>query len=741
MAGRLLVSRLMLLSLLIAIGLGGIVTNQLLSSRTAILEHAQITNQNILFTVSHVLENTLSALDLSLRDTVDRIERTTSGHNNFSTLQGAALSTRLLASVDVGNELVLDEAGGVVYATKSLPPGDWSFAKRDYFLAHELGLSTGLFVGRPFYSQLDGRMSVAFSRRWNWPDGTFGGVVVLTIKLQHFRELFSSIELGNAGGINLYLTDGTLLTRFPYNEDQFSASLAEKPNYQRFRSEGHGSFTGPSDIDGVDRLFTFSGLEPFPFLVAIVRSTDVILQGWYSNVRWLGAATFILMLACMALALRAEHQLHARHLATAQMQRAKNDLHTVLDGLPAMVAYWDRNLLNRFSNTAHTNWFGRKQDELDGLSLEDLLGEKLFKELGNYFHRALDGHGQQFENTLIDLKGNARHVVSTYIPDFSQHGTVRGFFVLATDTTERKQIETSLFEEKERFRVTLESIKDGVITTDKDGRITYQNPAARFLTGWAPQEALGRFLDDIIVLQDTNGEAVQQSSLQQTLLSAQVVTSINDRILINRDGKHIEVDDAAAPILDEQGRLSGAVVVLHDVSRTRAVAREMQYMAEHDPLTMLPNRRRLDVYGNRAIARARRSGARVAVLYLDLDGFKNINDTYGHDAGDELLVTVAQRFSAVLRESDILSRHGGDEFIVLMEVLDGPDDFRRLAERLLAVSHEAVQVRGELLSITASIGIGLFPDDADDFEGLLRHADKSMYEAKRKGKNRYAFVT
>lgn len=135
MASRLLVSRLMLLSFLIALGLGGIVTNQLLSSRTAILEHAQITNQNILFAVSHALKNTLSTLDLSLLDTVDRIEATTGGHTIFPATQGVALSTRLLAPVEVGNELVLDEAGRVVYSSKSVPPGDWSFAKRDYFLA------------------------------------------------------------------------------------------------------------------------------------------------------------------------------------------------------------------------------------------------------------------------------------------------------------------------------------------------------------------------------------------------------------------------------------------------------------------------------------------------------------------------------------------------------------------------------------------------------------------------------
>ncbi|HUH61293.1 MAG TPA: diguanylate cyclase [Candidimonas sp.] len=738
MTSRFLVSRLMLMSVSIALGIGWIVTDQLLASRAAILDHARTTSQNILFAVNHVLGNTLRDLDLSLLDTIDRIDQTARGNDRLSSMQGSARSLHLLAPGDLGNELVIDADGEVTHSAKPLPPGNWSFNTRDYFLFHQQGNGTGLFVSEPFYSKLDGKVSVAFSRRWNKPDGTFGGVVVVTIKLQYFTGLFSAIELGTAGGINLFFTNGTLLTRFPYNDDLLGTSLAGQPNFQRFLREGRGSFIGASDIDGIERLYTFGGLDPFPMLVSIVRSTDVILEAWYRDVRRLGAATLALMVACIALALLAERQLYARHLATAQMQQAKNHLHTVLDSIPAMVAYWDSNLRNRFSNSAHSDWFGMKPQQIDGRVMSDVMCTQVLAELEPHIYLALDGHRQQFDNVLPDANGDRRHVASTYIPDIRQDGVVRGFFVLATDTTQRKAIETSLLEEKERFRVTLESIRDGVITTDKDGRITYQNPAAEAMTGWASDEAIGRLAEDVIALHDDTEGAAQQSSLRQALSFRHAIISTNDSVLINRNGQRIEVDDSAAPILDETGMLSGAVLVFHDVSRSRALAREMQHLSQHDALTRLPNRRMLGDSSNKAITRAKRDRRRIAVLYLDLDGFKNVNDTYGHDAGDELLVIVAQRFSSVLRVGDMLTRYGGDEFIVLMDVLDGPEDAARLAARLLAVNNEPIVIKGQRLVIGTSIGIALYPDDAQDFEGLLRHADKSMYEAKRGGKNRYS---
>ena len=212
-------------------------------------------------------------------------------------------------------------------------------------------------------------------------------------------------------------------------------------------------------------------------------------------------------------------------------------------------------------------------------------------------------------------------------------------------------------------------------------------------------------------------------------------------ILVRRDGFESAVEDSAAPIHDRSGKVTGAVIVFHDVSAARAMSQKMAHLAQHDFLTDLPNRTRLNHRIANASALDRRHRRQRAVLFLDLDGFKHVNDTLGHRIGDALLQSIAQRMVACVRGADTVSRQGGDEFVILLSEIGHARDAALSAEKLLLALAAPHSISGNELQLTASIGISVYPDDGEDAETLIRCADTAMYQAKKKGRNNYRFFT
>jgi diguanylate cyclase (GGDEF)-like protein len=202
-------------------------------------------------------------------------------------------------------------------------------------------------------------------------------------------------------------------------------------------------------------------------------------------------------------------------------------------------------------------------------------------------------------------------------------------------------------------------------------------------------------------------------------------------LLVRRDGHEVLIEDSAAPIHDRDGRLTGGVIVFHDASMARSSIDEMSRRAQYDALTKLPNRDLFKERLQQAILMAARRRSCLAVLFLDLDGFKRINDIHGHDLGDEVLKSVAARLQATLRKSDTVGRLGGDEFVILLTEISHAADADISAAKVLAELRKPHQIGGHLLDLTASIGISTYPEGGTDADGLLKHADLAMYRAKR----------
>jgi diguanylate cyclase (GGDEF)-like protein/PAS domain S-box-containing protein len=304
---------------------------------------------------------------------------------------------------------------------------------------------------------------------------------------------------------------------------------------------------------------------------------------------------------------------------------------------------------------------------------------------------------------------------------------------------ERKAIEDALFVEKERAQVTLDSIGDAVLSTDLSGRITYLNLVAESLTGWSREDAVGRSLAEVFHIIDSTTRKICRSPMELAIEQDRTVGLAANSILVRSDGVESAIEDSVAPIHDRQGQVTGAVIVFHDVSAAKAMTVQMSDLAQYDVLTGLANRAHLNDRIGQAITIAHRHNRKFGVLFLDLDHFKHINDSLGHPIGDKLLQSVAKRLVSCVRESDTVSRQGGDEFVLLLAEIADAKNAALCAQKLLTMLRAPNFIGHHGLEISASIGISIYPDDGMDPETLIKTADTAMFQAKEHGRNNYKF--
>jgi diguanylate cyclase (GGDEF)-like protein/PAS domain S-box-containing protein len=343
--------------------------------------------------------------------------------------------------------------------------------------------------------------------------------------------------------------------------------------------------------------------------------------------------------------------------------------------------------------------------------------------------------------TGMDDESLAAQALQVGAQDYLIKGQIetRGLLRALRYAVERKTMEEALFVEKERAQVTLNCIGDAVICTDASGNITFLNIVAEKMTSWSRQEANGRPVAEVFQIVDANTRETSPNPMEISVEKNCTVHLPANCILVRRDGSEVPIENSVAPIHDREGKPTGAVVVFRDVSAARAMALEMTHSAQHDFLTGMPNRMLLNDRVNQAIAWAQRHAKKVAVLFLDLDGFKHINDSLGHATGDKLLQSVAKRLVDCVRGSDTVSRQGGDEFVVLLTEVGQSEDAAITARRMLQTVAQAHSVDQHDLHVTTSIGVSVFPDDGQDAETLIKNADTAMYQAKENGRQSYQF--
>lgn len=475
----------------------------------------------------------------------------------------------------------------------------------------------------------------------------------------------------------------------------------------------------------------FSSAE-YASQVSGARRAQLILQG--------GIVAALLM--ALVVWLLGTTRVRARTLAedmTSAYRDSEQRLRTITDNLPGLVSYLDSDARFQFVNRTHDEWFGIPARDFIGKTFDEVFGENAPRDpVVDALVEA--GYAGERGSVRSWLPQAGRWVHVSVVPDLRADG-VAGIYMLLVDVTAQKLTEDALFGERDRAETTLRSIADAVIVTDSSGRISYVNPTAERITGYCSRDAVGRDVADVFQVIEADSGAHIEDPLTLALRENRVHTLPANALLQQHDGARLPIEDSAAPIHDRDGNVAGAVIIFRDVSATRELALRMAHLAQHDPLTDLPNRLVLEDRLRQAIALAERNARSAAVLFIDLDRFKLINDSLGHAAGDRLLQQVAAALVSCVRRSDTVCRLGGDEFVVLLPEINGPRDAIQVADKLMHALQLPIIVDGEELRVSCSIGISMYPNDGADPQTLLKNADAAMYHAKDGGRNRHAFFT
>jgi diguanylate cyclase (GGDEF)-like protein/PAS domain S-box-containing protein len=419
------------------------------------------------------------------------------------------------------------------------------------------------------------------------------------------------------------------------------------------------------------------------------------------------------------------------------LQRSRERLRALYEGTPAMMMSLGPDGRIFSVSGLWLERLGWRREEVLGRLMTDFFDEPLRQ-------RALEvdlpllleqGAGRDLEYRMIARDGTRLEVLVAATCEYDEDGVPVRLHAVLEDIT-RKRLAEQLAIEHARSRVTLESVADAVITTDASGRIEYLNPVATVQTGWRLSEVRGRLYGEVLQRRDVDSGAELPDPVALCLHQRERPMLPHTVMLHSRHGGAHPIHESVAPMVDGAGALIGAVATFQDVTQAHALAVRLAHQAQHDGLTGLPNRLLLQDRLHQCLQLARRNGSLFALLFMDLDHFKRINDDLGHAVGDELLRQVAQRILTVLRASDTACRLGGDEFVVLLPQIDRHDDAAVAARHVLNEVLKPYPIDGQLLHASFSIGVAVFPDDGDDEDELLRCADSAMYQAKQGGRNR-----
>lgn len=299
----------------------------------------------------------------------------------------------------------------------------------------------------------------------------------------------------------------------------------------------------------------------------------------------------------------------------------------------------------------------------------------------------------------------------------------------------------SLFKQKQLAKATLHAIAEAVITTNAKGIIVYMNPAAELLTGFSQETAKGLQINSVVIFIDDEDNSTKdrfEHFMHHLLLNHTIKENV-PRYIVNHSGQEYAVQINASPIKEKSNKITGAVFAFSDITETLQISSKVTYLASHDPLTGLANRVLFNQQIEKAIASCHRQGNYLAVLFIDLDDFKKVNDGMGHAVGDLLLIEVAARLLTNIRQIDTVARWGGDEFVILLEQLPYEEGISEIISNIFERLSPPYCLKGQTLYVTTSIGISVFPKDGLTAEELLVHADAALFQVKEYGRNNFSF--
>ncbi len=546
--------------------------------------------------------------------------------------------------------------------------------------------------------------------------------------IRRSEELLSRVsELANVGGWELDIASGTVI---------WSA--------QTRHIHGVGSDYQPNVTDGLG----FYTPQARPLVEAAVRNAIEAGESWDLEVPFIPASGQQIWVRTTGKAIREDDQIvrlvgafqdvSAQVLQRQALEYANRRMRVAADS--GSIGIWERDLLTDVLTWDDSMYrlYGLEQRQHEPLF--DLWLELLHPSdrwiIRTATEAALAGR-QEFDVTfrVIRPDDSIRHMRATARIDRDDRGEPIGMIGVTWDVT-AIQLNAEMARQHELLRVTLQSIGDAVITTDQTGHVTWLNPVAEHMTGWSVEEAQGQPLTRVFNIINEETRAPTENPVQLCLQRGKVVGLANHTVLISRDGQEFGIEDSAAPIRSDADEILGVVLVFHDVTEQRRISSELNYRATHDALTDLVNRVEFQSQLERTVQMSLSDRGKHALMIIDLDQFKLVNDACGHAAGDQILQQTARILSDMLRACDTLARLGGDEFAIIVEHCDA-DDAMKLAQRICEQMDQFRFVHDEQrFRIGASIGLVAIDKRWDNTEALMRAADTACFAAKDAGRNR-----
>ncbi|WP_244161357.1 EAL domain-containing protein [Trichlorobacter thiogenes] len=617
-----------------------------------------------------------------------------------------------------------------------------------------------LFVTHPFKTS-SGVWGMNLVRVMRDAGGRFNGIVATTLDPEYFKTLLGSINYSPDMWSSLAHGDGIQFLMVPDRPGQQGLNLAKSGSFfTRHITSGkrENVLSGTVYATGEKRLMAIYSIQPAglnmdkALVVATGRNSAAIFRGWRSHAISQGI-TFgvIALIAIGALAGFQRFQREQLHLALDAEQAllsTKQQLRDIIDFLPDAAFVID--------NDKKVVIWNRAMEKMTGVSKEDMVGKgdheytiPFYGERRNQLLDLLDMDDEQLAakytqvrrtGEILDAEtfcpalhgGKGAYVWATGVPLYDAAGQRVGAIESIRDITERKKSEDFL----RKLTHGIENSASAVLITDVHGAIEYVNKKFTQLTGYTPEEAIGK--NPRILKSDVTPREVFDN-LWRTILSGEEWRGelLNRR----RNGEVYWSIASISPLHNEDGEITHFIANVEDINERKNAEATIERLAYYDPLTDLPNRRMLQDRLDLALRRSRRQAIGAALLYLDLDSFKHINDSMGHPAGDKLLREMASRFTKTLRDDDVVCRLGGDEFAVILHDIRHDQDVVPIAQKLVDVAAEPMQLEGREVVVTSSVGIAMYPKDGADAKVLGKHADIALYHAKAEGKNTFRFFS
>ena len=709
----------------------------LVRERTLALNLAQAQTQNLSRVLEEHARQTLRRVQSQLVQVANAVESRTGTQR-----QPAAAPTReqllaLLPSDRLLSAIEVSDANGMVIGTSSAEPGALarSIAGQEYFRRHQRGADRELVFGELEKNPTSSAWVMPISQRITTDDGRFSGVIVAFVLPSYFQAFYDSIERGDDGFVTLFLASGAVAVTSPNQDNVIPLDWAQSSLFRQELPHWPTGTARQADTSGHgEQVYSYRALNDYPVVVTYGLSVRAVLAPWHESLLRNGLLLLAALLALMGVAWRWAQQDRLRQAAEKDRRRSESRLRAIFDTGPGCI-----NVVDAAGNLVEVNPAGLALVQAD--SLEEVVGKPVLSFVLPDYHaafkalhkRVLAGQTVQMEYELLDLKGQRRWLTTHATPLYDQ-GPVMNLAV-TQDITDRKQAELDL-----RIAATAFEAQEGICIFNEDQVILRVNQAFTEMSGFSAGEAMGQTL--MLLDAGDHDPSFFRALWRRVASHGAWRGEVQSR---RKNGTLFPQGLTVTAVKNDAGQATHYVATFVDISQRRESEEKIQRLAFFDALTGLPNRRLLMDRMRMTMVTGARHQRKNALLFVDLDNFKIINDSHGHHLGDLLLERIATLLSGCVRAGDTVARLGGDEFVVMLDHLDEDDAHAAsqaeiVGEKIIAALNVPHLLDNHECHCTASVGITLFGGSRrEDVEEPLKRADLAMYQAKVGGRNTLRF--